>query len=346
MEPLPELGPPKPPPYKKIAIGVGVVFGVLVLGSLLPDTPRTTSVPIQPKPPPVAVAEPTPPAAIEQSKISRELIGNWIDALIGYSTTFFSQDGKVFMETKFRDGSSDVKEMILKTFLEGNRYEEKEKSETGDYYTIDKEGNLLTWDREGFISKTLALKNIPSFPEPFKPESLIGTKYTRPYSDWVMAEFGNPETLKGTNGSLWIAYFPKGDFTIVTNKESDNVLNAATGKRPRMDSGDDTLDNLAAKAYIKDGKIVVVNENTFRWRHLKLVLNDTGIFTQKGYTYTWKGLGFGQLAPGKSISIAPSQFTKTDGTRFNTNTTKILKLDIYAENPDEHLRIITMVWSN
>lgn len=52
---------------------------------------------------------------------------------------------------------------------------------------------------------------------------------TVPYSQY--SEIGTPETLKGTTNQQWVAYFPKGDFTIVTNKQTDIVRTIYIGKR-------------------------------------------------------------------------------------------------------------------
>lgn len=50
-----------------------------------------------------------------------------------------------------------------------------------------------------------------------------------PYEQF--SEIGMPETLSGTNNSRWVAYFPKADFTIVTDKKTDIVRTIYIGKR-------------------------------------------------------------------------------------------------------------------
>jgi phage pi2 protein 07 len=56
---------------------------------------------------------------------------------------------------------------------------------------------------------------------------LVGQKV--PYH--LFREIGQPQTLKGTNNSVWRVYFPKGDFTLVSNKNTDIVIEILPGKR-------------------------------------------------------------------------------------------------------------------
>jgi hypothetical protein len=53
---------------------------------------------------------------------------------------------------------------------------------------------------------------------------------TVPYEKYE--EIGKPETLSGTNNVQWVAYFPKADFTIVTDKKTDIVKTIYTGSHP------------------------------------------------------------------------------------------------------------------
>lgn len=58
-------------------------------------------------------------------------------------------------------------------------------------------------------------------------EAYIGKKV--PYDKY--SEIGYPETLAGTDNSKWVAYFPKGNFTIVSDKKSDVVKAIYVGKQ-------------------------------------------------------------------------------------------------------------------
>ncbi len=50
-----------------------------------------------------------------------------------------------------------------------------------------------------------------------------------PYEQF--SEIGMPKTLSGTNNSQWVAYFPKANFTIVSDKQTDIVRTVYIGKR-------------------------------------------------------------------------------------------------------------------
>ena len=50
-----------------------------------------------------------------------------------------------------------------------------------------------------------------------------------PYAKW--GEWGQPETLEGTNGRIWVAHLPNANLTFVSRKDSDIVLAAGFGKR-------------------------------------------------------------------------------------------------------------------
>tara|TARA_B100000614_G_C14535821_1_gene488320 strand:- start:618 stop:887 length:270 start_codon:yes stop_codon:yes gene_type:complete len=45
---------------------------------------------------------------------------------------------------------------------------------------------------------------------------------------------GNPETLKGTNNTYWITYYPQADITLLSRKKNDKILNAVSGKKPNL----------------------------------------------------------------------------------------------------------------
>ena len=64
-------------------------------------------------------------------------------------------------------------------------------------------------------------------------KSLEGQKYIYPTSIDIIQKYGTPETLSGTNNQRWVAYFPKGDFTIITNKETSVIVRVFPGKKPK-----------------------------------------------------------------------------------------------------------------
>ena len=46
----------------------------------------------------------------------------------------------------------------------------------------------------------------------------------------IINKYGSPETLSKTNNVRWVAYFPKGDFTIITDKKSNTILKVINGR--------------------------------------------------------------------------------------------------------------------
>ena len=61
-------------------------------------------------------------------------------------------------------------------------------------------------------------------------KSLIGKKYIYPFSTTLTDKYGSPETLLGTTNTFWIAYFPKGNFTITMDKNTDIIKEVFWGK--------------------------------------------------------------------------------------------------------------------
>ena len=53
--------------------------------------------------------------------------------------------------------------------------------------------------------------------------SIIGKKYIYPFSTDIISKYGSPVTLNGTDNINWIAYFPSGNFTILTTKKTNKI---------------------------------------------------------------------------------------------------------------------------
>jgi hypothetical protein len=81
---------------------------------------------------------------------SRDMIGSWWDErpLIGNRMTFFRENGKVFMENKFDDGSARIVEISEVAFPNRKRVFTK-KPYNGDYYAVNASGDLEWWDEDG-----------------------------------------------------------------------------------------------------------------------------------------------------------------------------------------------------
>jgi len=85
---------------------------------------------------------------------SREVIGFWLDESLygmGNRITIFRQKGKLFIENTYTDGSSGKKEIVEKSSGKIRTFRRKEGSSVGEFYLIDKQGNLQLWDKEGII---------------------------------------------------------------------------------------------------------------------------------------------------------------------------------------------------
>jgi hypothetical protein len=96
----------------------------------------------------------------EPEDSSREVVGNWLnESLLPQSKiTIYSQNGKLYMEKNFKDGSSSNKEMMKKASSSGQWYEEKSGSSFGEYYLIDRQGNLQIHDSDGLIATAKKIK--------------------------------------------------------------------------------------------------------------------------------------------------------------------------------------------
>lgn len=66
---------------------------------------------------------------------------------------------------------------------------------------------------------------------------IIGFKYVYPESANFIEYFGEPETLNGTNNIYWVAYFPKGNFTILLYKKQNIIIDVFEGKQPNIKPG-------------------------------------------------------------------------------------------------------------
>lgn len=84
---------------------------------------------------------------------SRELIGSWLDNTpnsLG-KITVFRDSGKVLLEYKSKDGTTWSKPVVQVPDSTGQRFQDEDGSEFGEYYLINSEGNLELWDRDGLI---------------------------------------------------------------------------------------------------------------------------------------------------------------------------------------------------
>jgi hypothetical protein len=61
------------------------------------------------------------------------------------------------------------------------------------------------------------------------PYELLGKKYSN-ISREIIKKYGSPKILSGTNNGRWVAYFPKGDFTIITDARTTTINAVLSGR--------------------------------------------------------------------------------------------------------------------
>jgi hypothetical protein len=90
------------------------------------------------------ITEPTPS--------DRQVIGSWLDEYSPSQITIYREGDTLYMEQKFKDGSSLKEELVEKPSPFGQRFDLKEGSSFGDHWVINLEGNLEILDNTGLIS--------------------------------------------------------------------------------------------------------------------------------------------------------------------------------------------------
>ena len=85
---------------------------------------------------------------------NRDEIGRWLDdrPFLGKRVVIFRENGKLFMESTYDDGSSGIKELVESKSALGRRFQELRKSTAGDHWILDSNGDLQLRDDEGLIS--------------------------------------------------------------------------------------------------------------------------------------------------------------------------------------------------
>ncbi|MBW2596828.1 MAG: hypothetical protein JRC93_12830 [Deltaproteobacteria bacterium] len=96
----------------------------------------------------------------EPKSSSGEIIGIWLDEspYVGAKYTFMRKDGKIIMVRKFKDVSSSEKEMIQKKQSGSLRFDEKGGNDFGEYYLIERNGNMGVYDNAGLINTMRSIK--------------------------------------------------------------------------------------------------------------------------------------------------------------------------------------------
>lgn len=88
----------------------------------------------------------------ERASSDREVIGSWLSEFMGGRITIYREVGTLYIEMKFNDGSNLKEELQEKSSPFGRRFDIVMGSSFGDYWIIDREGNLEIRDNAGLIS--------------------------------------------------------------------------------------------------------------------------------------------------------------------------------------------------
>lgn len=91
--------------------------------------------------------------------LSGKIIGKWFDDSPAVSGTYtlLRRNGKIFLNVKYMDGSGSENEMIQKKHSGKRRFEKKADS-CGEYFIIERNGNLDFYDKLGLIVSMRPLK--------------------------------------------------------------------------------------------------------------------------------------------------------------------------------------------
>ena len=83
----------------------------------------------------------------------RDVMSGWLEDTFTQSRyLLFRENGRLFMERTFGDGSSRVMEVVEKQSPHGRRLDRVEETNTDDYWVIDESGNLQLRDSEGLVT--------------------------------------------------------------------------------------------------------------------------------------------------------------------------------------------------
>jgi len=85
---------------------------------------------------------------------NREIIGRWLDVspFVSSRITIYREDGTLYVEQKFKDGSSSNDELVEKSSPLGRRFDKVGGSTAGDNWVLDSRGNLQIRDNDGLIA--------------------------------------------------------------------------------------------------------------------------------------------------------------------------------------------------
>ncbi len=90
----------------------------------------------------------------------KTVIGNYLQEMGSLSRriTIYRENGKVFIMNIFLDGSQGIEEYRESKVSNGLRLDELKKNSFGEYYLVNKNGDLESWDSEGLIETLKEIK--------------------------------------------------------------------------------------------------------------------------------------------------------------------------------------------
>jgi hypothetical protein len=91
---------------------------------------------------------------------SRNLVGVWADErpYVGARLTLYREYGKLYLETKYGDGSGSLEEMGEAKSATGTKMVEKGGNSHGEYFMLDGKGNLQAGGGDGIFLKYKKVK--------------------------------------------------------------------------------------------------------------------------------------------------------------------------------------------
>lgn len=96
----------------------------------------------------------------EANSTARDVIGIWMDdrPYAGATITIYRENSTLYLESKYKDGSGSTEEMTETRSTIGTNLVEKGGNPHGEYFVLDKKGNLQAGDNDGIFLKYKKLR--------------------------------------------------------------------------------------------------------------------------------------------------------------------------------------------
>ena len=91
---------------------------------------------------------------------SRDVLGIWMDdrPYAGATITIYRENKKLYLESKYKNGSGSIEEMTESQSTAGTKLVEKGGNPHGEYFVLDKKGNLQAGGNNGIFLEYKKLK--------------------------------------------------------------------------------------------------------------------------------------------------------------------------------------------